>query len=943
MKNQNRSTAPSPLSEKIMLIAKCIFFTIIALSTIGFFVFNSMDTPFYLEYDDPMYLEDWRVTNPNGTVSAAGSSYQSGLDSNGEYVARTTLPDELYDDSYFCFIVGGDAYVYVDGVLRKEFVSRRDMIVPGGIVKRFYMIVPLHPSDANAELKIVREGTTRNGQVYQDAFLCTAIGLYNLLMENYALSLMLAEILLIFSSVLFIISIAMSISYKSKIAMTYGSFSIVVISGWIISNSYLYPFIYHHYHIDGIMNYLYCMLIPFSLLFYLDALQKGRYRKIMIGVCALSFLSLFLWSGLHFSGILSFPRALPFINIILGIQILVVMGVIVMDFFKKKIKEYIYTAIGFVGFLACAFSELVLLNFFVTLHDELPVLLGLAVLLTMSVVQQIHDLKQLSDDRRKAIALSEAKTKFLASMSHEIRTPINSILGMNEMILRENKDPEIDEYASSVKSAGNMLLMLVNDVLDFSKIEAGKLEITDANYSFSLLLHDIMPMLKERADEKSLALGVNFKNEIPDGQVSDEFRIKQILINLINNAIKYTDTGSVKLDVSGNYISDEKFMLELSVKDTGRGISEEGQANLFEAFTRADLKKNGSIEGTGLGLAIVKNIIDSMGGSIDVISTLGEGSDFIVKIPVGVYDKTPALTDYEKATHKTHVEKDGGDYTAPDAKVLAVDDNNSNLRIVSLFLKRVGIIPDTCDSGLKAFELCKEKTYDVILLDHMMPGKDGIETLSLIRSSGASVNKTTPAIVLTANAVAGSRKIYMDAGFADYLTKPINSGLLEKTVREYLPPSKVITTESGEPKQEPEQEDTSGNGTTVMTFAPAAPKDTSLRYRMSTVDGLDYDTAMRYVGGDEEALEEIVKSITEDCPGKVELLKKLYENGDLESYSREAHAIKGLAAMIGISSFSERAKKHEFAGREGDSAFIAGDIDDFLSTYKDISDKMMGR
>ena len=378
-------------------------------------------------------------------------------------------------------------------------------------------------------------------------------------------------------------------------------------------------------------------------------------------------------------------------------------------------------------------------------------------------------------------------------MSHEIRTPINAILGMNEMILRENKDPVIDDYAGSVKSSGKMLLMLVNDVLDFSKIEAGKMEINSADFSMAQLLRDIMPMLKERADDKKLKLETKIVSEVPDGMVSDEFRIRQILINLINNAIKYTDEGLVTLTIGGSYKSADAFILEMSISDTGRGISEEDQKHLFEAFTRADEKKNRSIEGTGLGLAIVKSIIDSLGGNISVKSKYLEGSTFSVELTVGVHDKKPLKDDFlsgGKAPAKTAEKK--SDYTAPDASILVVDDNIMNLKVVRYFLKRADIKPDECDRGLLAVEKCKEKKYDLILLDHMMPEPDGIETLRLIRSEDASLNKDTPAIVLTANAFADSRKIYTEAGFLDYLTKPLDATLLEETVKKHLPPEKVL-------------------------------------------------------------------------------------------------------------------------------------------------------
>ena len=486
---------------------------------------------------------------------------------------------------------------------------------------------------------------------------------------------------------------------------------------------------------------------------------------------------------------------------------------------------------------------------------------------------------------------------------------------MNEMILRENEDPVVDGYAKSVKTSGKMLLMLVNDVLDFSKIEAGKMEISEAEYRLSSLLRDIMPMLEERAAEKKLRFNTVILSDVPDRQISDEFRIRQILVNLINNAIKYTDTGSVTLMIGGDPSGEENFDLELRVKDTGRGIREEDQKHLFEAFTRADVKKNRNIEGTGLGLAIVKNILDSMGGKISVTSRYGEGSEFAIVLPVKTSGTEPLREDYMDSGEDKHVDRAGSAYQAPDAAVLAVDDNNANLRIVELFLKRVRIAPDLCDGGRAAFEKCREKKYDLILLDHMMPEPDGIETLHMIRSDDSSLNKDTPVIVLTANAVAGSRQRYMDEGFADYLTKPLDATLLEETIREYLPSGKIIAGESGP------QMSAAGNA--------------SLRERLSSVEGLDYDTAIGFASNNEELLEEIILEIAGECEERVARIQSVLKEKDMDSYQREAHSLKSLMATIGLNDLSESARKLEKAAEDKDIIFIQAESWSLISRYQD--------
>ena len=909
------------------------FFVYLVVIFIGLIYYCAKDKVVPIEYSDSMYISRWVVTDPNGTEHEEGDTYVLDKYSSETYETRSTLPENIIDGSWLVFTTSSDTTVYIDGEFRKDFINDRDVVTPGGCVKRFYLLVPVYASDSGKEVKIVRDGTARQGQLYAETFVGDTLALLHYFMGSFFLTMMLAVILAVFSFVIMLISIVMMVLYKQRIEMFYGALGIFLVSVWAISNSYLYPFVFGHYHVDGLLNYMMCLMIPFSLILYLNDLQRGRYKAVTSMVLTLSIVNSVVWPVLHFTGVMAFSTSLNYINVVLAIQVIAVFSIITIDIIKGKAVEYKATAFGFGAFLVCCFVELMVLNFTLIKHDEIPMLIGLAFLLASSVVQQMDDIRRIRDERQKAIELSQAKTRFLAGMSHEIRTPINAILGMNEMILRESNDPVISDYAESVKSSGKMLLMLVNDVLDFSKIEAGKMEIANAQFRMSALLRDIVPMLRERADEKNLELKVALIGDVPDGLISDEFRIRQILINLINNGIKYTDIGSVTLEIGGKYLDPGRFKLVLNVRDTGRGIREEEQKNLFEAFTRADMKKNGNIEGTGLGLSIVKNIVDSMDGEINVESKYGEGSVFTVSIPVDVYNKDLLKMNFMENTDNTSSAEEDCDYKAPDAKILAVDDNNSNLKIVKFFLKRAGIVPDTCDGGLKALELCKQKKYDLILLDHMMPEPDGIETLRLIKEDSESKNKDTKVIVLTANAIAGSRKTYIEAGFEDYLTKPIDSRLLEQTVKKYLPEDKVIQTSTPvEKTPEPAAE--------KPVEKPAEKQD--IEARLKSIDGLDYDTALEYSGDDKEILEEVVNTICENCESSVTILRKTLEAGDMEAYRREAHSVKGLMATIGLAALSDRAKDHEYAARDNNAEFIKADFEEFIEEYRSVCKKLGG-
>ncbi|MBO4883116.1 MAG: response regulator [Lachnospiraceae bacterium] len=922
-KNSDPSENRVSLSDHIIGFGKVFLFVYLLAAIIGLYVYMRVDKNVPLELDGYDTISSWTVTDPEGNVSVEGSTCKIDEVNDGTYLMDSVLPENISDDSWLFCSISREVEIYIDGEFRKDFNERRDIIIPGGVVKRFYFLVPIDSADSGKDIHIVMHGTSRQGVIYRDVHVSSGLGLVSFMIHNFSRSLILSEILLLFSFVTVIAGIAMRVLYKQRIEMLYGAVGVFVISAWTVSDSLLWPFIYRHYHIDGVFNYFMSLLMPFGLALYLNGLQHGRYKKIMAAGIILSVLDAIVWPVLHFANIFSFPNALIYINIILGVLTVVVLGVLIVDIFRGYAIEYLFTAIGFIGFLICCIVELILIHSVVMLEDADPMLIGLAILLTLTVAQQMHDLRRNREERQRVMEMSEAKTRFLASMSHEIRTPINAILGMNEMILRENNDPVIDEYARSAKTSGKMLLMLVNDVLDFSKIEAGKMVITNAEYKLSSLLRDIYPMLKERADEKKLFLSASILCDVPNGQISDEFRIRQILINLVNNAIKYTDAGFVALEIGGKYNQAGGFDLRFNVKDTGRGIREEDRKTLFDAFARADMKKNRNIEGTGLGLSIVKSIVDSMNGKIYVTSTYGEGSEFSVIIPVGVYDKKPLKQDFMDDKEVSVRKTDKCDFVAPDANILAVDDNNSNLKIVTLFLKRTGIVPDTCDGGIKMLEMCRKKKYDLILLDHMMPEPDGIEALAMLRKDDTSLNKDTVVVVLTANAVDGSRKMYIDAGFADYLTKPIDSALLEATVKKYLPPEKIAPLADQSEPDEGEDEELY-----------------EIEKKLSKIEGLDVEVAMNHAGYDEVILEEVVSTIASGCDDMIASLRKALEDEDYDSYHRDAHSVKGLMATIGLSSLSERAKKHEFAARDMDTEFIKKDCEGFLEEYRTVCEKL---
>ena len=405
----------------------------------------------------------------------------------------------------------------------------------------------------------------------------------------------------------------------------------------------------------------------------------------------------------------------------------------------------------------------------------------------VDVTDMMAQAKLMKELKEKAENASLVKSAFLANMSHEIRTPMNAILGMTEIALRGELESRQRDAIEQIKSASMTLITIINDILDFSKMESGKMEIVEADYDLMTMVQDVYHIISGKVDEKNLKLEITIDSTIPKRLHGDEIRMKQILINLVNNAVKFTEQGSIHLTV-GYERREEEILLKGSIKDTGIGIKPEDMERIFNSFEQSDTFRNRKKEGSGLGLAISKQLLHLMGGDIRVESEYLQGSIFYFEVPQRIVDESPCGA-FELSERQTRVQyvAEYDDFRAPGARVLIVDDNLVNRKVAAGLMRPFAMQIDTAKSGEEAIEMIKQKEYHLIFMDHMMPDMDGVETTHVIRELEGEYYKNVPIIALTANAISGVKEMFLEEGMNDFIAKPINTKELSEKILSWLP------------------------------------------------------------------------------------------------------------------------------------------------------------
>jgi len=525
--------------------------------------------------------------------------------------------------------------------------------------------------------------------------------------------------------------------------------------------------------------------------------------------------------------------------------------------------------------------------------------------------EEYNSTKRLIELKDEAENANRAKSVFLANMSHEIRTPLNAIIGMTEMILNDNINSHVEDNAKSIKSASNMLLSIINSILDFSKIENGKQQIVNKDYNLGYLIHDISNMMILKLEDKNVELIVHVKETMPSVLSGDEIQIRQIFTNILTNAVKYTKRGYIRMNVDfePHPAEKNKVIINVSIEDTGCGIKEESIPTLFDSFQRADMIKNRTIEGTGLGLAICKRLVESMDGEISVKSTYGIGSVFSFTIVQEVKDYSP-LGNYDTLELPGDNEPEKT-ILAPLAKILVVDDNITNIKVAQGILTMYQVRVDTATSGKECIDKIHKNNYHMIFMDQMMPEMDGIETTKLIRLDKDPKIRNMTIIAVTANAISGTREMFLSSGFQEYISKPINITAVENVLKRFLP-----------------QE--------IIHYVEKTEYDMDYSDVSINIPGVKASVGLANYGNDMNKYLQILKFIHDDGPMHVQRIKDYLEGKHIREYVYEVHSLKGLMAGIGAEQLAELARIQEYAGRDGNIDIIEKDAAYVVALYEQI-------
>ena len=774
---------------KVLIIIGTVIFMLFWLFAFAFYFRvgkqEELLVDWYNEYEEITDFHD--VLDAANPIVELPKTYDM---AKGNYnVLEAKLPDDISKYNSIDFYNSTDADVYINGELRYSYVDEAKNDYIGGL-KKYHTFIMLQDGDEGGTIRIVTRERVEGNITISRVYIGTRLALFYRIFDSNMMFFVLSVSLVVLGTLALIIGIILKLTKKTESPIIAAGTATLLMALWLVINSELFQFLFHNIYLSGIMSNMMLLIMGYPIIAYINGMQRGRYKRFYITVALICEIMTIVIGVVHVTQNVGYRNEVTEVLLIDLVQIAACFLGILTDLFRKKIKEYVLSFIGTSILLVYCVIEFVLYIYIDDRHSGTGVMIGTYLWLGFAIIEQLLAIRRAKDAERAALDASEAKSNFLANMSHEIRTPMNAILGMDEMIIREaNGNEKVIKYASDIKSAGNMLLSIINDILDLSKIESGKAELIIDDFDIASVINDVNNITRSRASDKGLSYHINVSPDVPKGFTGDEVRIRQIMLNIINNAIKYTNEGYVLTDISFEPLQDKTGNLIVDVKDTGIGIKKEDIKGMFESFSRLETTRNRNIEGTGLGLTITTNYLKMMGGELKVDSEYGKGSVFTIIIPLPEWNEEP-IGEWSKeienvAVKPTYIPS----LMAPQARLLVVDDNEMNLDVVTGLLKGSRVHVDTALSGEDAIALADKKQYDLIMLDQMMPGMDGTTTMNKMRDKG--IDK--PIIALTADA--GDKPKYIKEGFDGFLPKPVDGEELERTLTQFLPENLLLSKE----------------------------------------------------------------------------------------------------------------------------------------------------
>ena len=918
----------------------------------------------------------WTLTWPDGKSLPLDKLPFLGESKAGEtLVMENRIPPEYFGKTLSFLSADKSLRVRMDGETVYEFGMKDERAfghTPGSVVN--FIDIPYDLKEGNIEIKMVSPYENYGAKISTISIGNRDVLILQLLQKNI-FNIICNLLIMICGIIFFILFMIQRLSHQNTEGMQYLSAYCIVAAIYYFIETKIMPIFYGNQTLYSVLVFLCLMLIPFFTTLYYSNGILGVYRKRWRVLLSLAILNIAIQLPLQLFNLVDFMNMSFFSHALITLTVVVVaksywdilktnqdrsikIGMVALLFMglggTVDIARMYVVAVGDMGKFSrlgtACFSMIMLYQHISQMTtsysrkiEENASLLQYEVEYMEMKNEQLEEANKLAEEaRQEALAANAAKGKFLAHMSHEIRTPINAILGMDTMILRESTDVQIKEYALDIQNAGHSLLALINDILDFSKIESGKMEIIMVEYDFSSLIHDISNMIKEKAKDKRLELRIRVDEQLPSRLLGDDVRIRQVLVNLLNNAVKYTPEGSITLSVGGR-IEGRKVILDFAVEDTGIGIKEEDIEKLFKEFERIEEKRNRNIEGTGLGINITIQLLMLMGSKLKVESTYGRGSRFSFILEQQIVDSTPVGSLEERLKQQPADYSYMSAFSAPDARILVVDDNFTNLKVLANLLKYTKVNVDVAESGKACLEMVAKKRYDLIFLDHMMPDMDGIETLHRLKQMEDNQSVQAPVVALTANAITGAKEMYLAEGFDAFLSKPVNPDKLEQMILRLLPRELL--------EFDVEEDEVTGRSVSGKMEGSCRLGTESIRpsleeNELPVIDGIDWAYGFMHLP-DKELLLDTVKDFYKTIEAEANALEQFYQESKadakmLDQYRIKVHSMKSSANLIGAVVLGGMAKVLENAARDGKVERMDALHGIFLNDWRDCRKKLEG-